>query len=286
MAWVDLWHGALLCDVLHDQPAVRGVPVPPLMEMLGHGIDFCCPKPLRGINFVDNNSGSEPCLKLVHLEADADPIARLPPPAHADEPPWSPEWAMRDWAISTWSNHTMSASYNDWHMDGRVRASETTIRDTLKRKMIKAGLLSPERGFQNLLVSCPAPGINDDVVDLQARVRYSDPKAFVLALDTKNNALLGAVEFATETERGAGITYFPSTINGYMDKKDRIIPIPEGDADGLEESSQYEGTEILELHPLVIKMPTMEELSLNDGIASISSPTSSEEESLNDGSAS
>ncbi|KAL6846908.1 hypothetical protein ACP4OV_022761 [Aristida adscensionis] len=281
MAWVDLWHGILLCDVLHDQPTLRGVPVPLPMEMLGHGIDFCCPKPLRGITFINGKPGLEPCLRLVHLDADAVPI---PLRSYEDA---SPDWAMRDWEVSIWSNHKMSNSYDDWQMDCKVKASETSIRDKLKTKMLNAGLLSagaagaqPQRAFQNLLVSYPVLGIDEDVVYLQARVRYKDPKAFVVAIDTKNNTLLGAVEFATETERGAGIVYFPSTINRFINPDDRVLPITKVDEDD-PESSQGEGTEHLKLFELVIKFPSLEE-SLNDGFASIKLP-SLEDESLNDG---
>ena len=75
----------------------------------------------------------------------------------------------------------------------------------------------------------PAPSIIDDgVVYLQARVKFMDLKVFVLALDTRDNKLLGAVEFATKRVRGASVVYFPSNIGKYIDPEDRVMPIPEG----------------------------------------------------------
>ncbi|KAL6622675.1 hypothetical protein ACP70R_032554 [Stipagrostis hirtigluma subsp. patula] len=154
---------------------------------------------------------------------------------------WSIDWAMHDWSITTWSNHKMSTSREDWHMDSKVKASDTSMGSELKAKMLNCGLLSsspsgretraPERALQNVMVSYPATGIDYDVVYLQARLRFEDPKAFVLTLDTRNNALLGAVEFATETKRGDGVVYFRSNIHRYIDPEDRFLRITKGDDD-------------------------------------------------------
>ena len=137
---------------------------------------------------------------------------------------------MFDWTITTWSNTKMTTSWKDWHEDCKVKASGTSISSMLNSKMLKYGLLSPgERAFNNILVFFPAPSIIDDgVVYLQARVKFMDLKVFVLALDTRDNKLLGAVEFATKRVRGASVVYFPSNIGKYIDPEDRVMPIPEG----------------------------------------------------------
>ena len=69
--------------------------------------------------------------------------------------------------------------------------------------MLNSGLLLPQgadpvRALGNLWVSYPAPGTDDGVVYLLARLKFEDPKAFIIALDTRENTLIGSAEFATE----------------------------------------------------------------------------------------
>lgn len=232
MGWVDLWRGVLLCDVLSPEPKLRGVPVPLPTELLnsayGQGAELFCPKSLRGITFVDKPGMEERCLRFVQLEPT--PI----PPEDSDDEGEFPDWAMRDWKVTTWSNSKMTTSWNDWKIDCTIQASKTNISSKLKWKMVQSGLLSssvpglPERALQNLLVSSPAPGMDDNnVVYLQAKVKLTDSKVFVLALDIKDNILLNAVEFATERICGSGVVYFPSNISRYIDPEARVC-FPEG----------------------------------------------------------
>jgi hypothetical protein len=187
------------------------------------------PKFLRGITFVDK-PGVKPWLKFVHLGVTAIPIS------DDDDSDEEEDWEVRDWAITTWTNTKMTSSYNDWDVDCQeAKASCTSISSKLNSKMLKSGLLSPgggakpKRAFQNLLVPSPALGIVDDgVVYLQARVKFLDPKVFVLALDTRDNKLVGAVEFGTERIRGADVVYLPSNIGKYIDPEDRVVLIPKG----------------------------------------------------------
>jgi hypothetical protein len=142
---------------------------------------------------------------------------------------------MSDWVIHTWSNSKMTASWEDWIVDCKARASHATIPRKVMSKMLNSGLLSPEganpvRALGNLWVSHPAPGTDDGVVYLLARLKFEDPKAFIIALDTRENTLLGSANFATEKKRGAGIMYFPSNISKYIDPEDRSFPISKGTA--------------------------------------------------------
>ncbi|KAK8456156.1 hypothetical protein SEVIR_4G284900v4 [Setaria viridis] len=235
MGWVDLWRGILICDVLHRKPELRGVPLPVPMELLtcnnGRGADIGgCGKSLRGIAVINQS------LRFVHLEAIVSTTFKtLPTDSDSDEETAVPHSLMSDWVITTWSNSKMSTSWDDWIKDCEAKASHTTIQSKPKSKMLNSGLLSPEganqvRALQNLWVSHPAPGINDDVVYLLARVRFRDPKAFVIALDARKNVLLGSAEFATEKKRGDGVMYFPSNISKYIAPEARVLPITTGTA--------------------------------------------------------
>ncbi|RCV23105.1 hypothetical protein SETIT_4G272800v2 [Setaria italica] len=256
MGWVDLWRGILICDVLHRKPELRGVPLPVPMELLtcnnGRGADIGgCGKSLRGIAVINQS------LRFVHLEAIVSTTSKTLPAADSDSDDEEPDSLMSDWVITTWSNSKMSTSWDDWIKDCEAKASHTTIHSKPKSKMLNSGLLSPEganqeRALQNLWVSHPAPGIDDGVVYLLARVRFQDPKAFVIALDARKNVLLGSAEFATEKKRGDGVMYFPSNISKYIAPEARVLPIT---TDGWEESSLHEGTENVEIPSLPIYFP-------------------------------
>lgn len=70
-----------------------------------------------------------------------------------------------------------------------------------------------ERALHNLLVSEPTPSMNsEDVVYLMARVKFLQHKAWVLAVDMRNNTLRGVAEFGIERERGACVIYRASSI--------------------------------------------------------------------------
>ncbi|CAN6206737.1 unnamed protein product [Urochloa humidicola] len=271
MGWVDLWRGILICDVLEEKPEIRGVPLPLPMDLLtcnnGQGADIGgCARPLRGIAVVDQ------CLRFVHLEAILSPASRTTtlPTDSSDigEEICVPDPVMSDWVIHTWSNSKMTTSWNDWVVECETRASHTTIPSKVKSKMLNSGLLTPEganpvRALQNLMVSHPAPGTDDGLVYLLARLTYQDPKAFVIALDTRENVLLGSAEFATEKKRGAGIMYFPSNISKYVDPKARFLPITKAvtGEDSWEESSMDEGTESVEFPTLDFCYPLLEILN-------------------------
>ncbi|CAL5097255.1 unnamed protein product [Urochloa decumbens] len=222
MGWVDLWRGILLCDVLSEEPTLRGVPLPMPENLMsgnnGNGFELGCPKSLRGISFISDGKSGTGCLKLVQLEAKATQL-----PYHDGR-----HFLMHDWTITTWSNTKMSSSWEDWEKGHKVQASDITIDSKLNSELLDSGLLlckSPgdcdgaERALQNLLVSDPAPGIDnahEDIVYLMARVKFLHPKAWVLALDMRNNTLRDAAEFGTERERDLRVVCCPSTLSKFM----------------------------------------------------------------------
>ncbi|OEL34038.1 hypothetical protein BAE44_0004944 [Dichanthelium oligosanthes] len=228
MGWVDLWRGILLCDVLREQPTLRGLPLPMPVDLMsgnnGNGFELGCPKSLRGISFINKDKSGQPCLKLVHLQADA---TQLPYEEHDG----LRSFLMHDWAITTWNNvrnTKMTSSWEDWHEGQRIQASCITVDNQLTAELLDSGLFldnkpqdgdGPGRALQNLMVSDPAPAIvaaDEDVVYLMARVKFLDPKAWIVALDTKNKTLRGAAEFGTEREPDARVLCCPSTISKYI----------------------------------------------------------------------
>jgi hypothetical protein len=210
MAWVDLWRSILLCDVLHPDPSLRGVPIPlpwtlmSLNDGLGVKLDFG--RHSRGISF-NRDKG---CLMLVHLE-----MHESPPPLHAaSRGLLGEEIQVLDWEVTTWSNSKMSNSLEDWHEECSVRASNITIdarmlegsglpcrpppRDHSNDEAAAATAQAQQQlELHNLSICQPTlcPNGADDVCLLVAREKYLHPNAWFLAVDMKKQGTLKHVAY-------------------------------------------------------------------------------------------
>jgi hypothetical protein len=99
-----------------------------------------------------------------------------------------------------------------------------TIDAGSKSELLQIGLLgSPGRALHNLLVSHPSPDISaaahKGVVYLMARKKikkYEHSEVWLLALDTRNNTLLGSAEFDNESQPCAPAMYCPTSIAKYI----------------------------------------------------------------------
>ncbi|RLM57983.1 hypothetical protein C2845_PM18G02240 [Panicum miliaceum] len=133
MGWVDLWRGILLCDVLHAEPSLRGVPLPlPLVEMgynYSLGMELGNPAQRRGIAFIRGKG----CLNFVHLESTEECFPEV------DEETESITVRVDDWALTTWSNKKMSNSLEDWHKESVVQASSIAIDPAISRMLKDTG---------------------------------------------------------------------------------------------------------------------------------------------------
>ncbi|CAL5072655.1 unnamed protein product [Urochloa decumbens] len=146
-----------------------------------------------------------------------------------------PAYEVDDWIVTVWSNESMECSFEDWREDFTVRGSEIRVGDAARAELLASGLLhrKPRRdddgeepepdtvveiALQNLSVSEPTPSQDgdEDVLYLMARTKLFLPKAWALAIDTRNSELLGVAEFGTERGRDVSVTYRPSTISRYM----------------------------------------------------------------------
>lgn len=218
MGWVDLWRGILLCDVLCDDPTLRGVPLPVPLDLVscdnGLGAELGSPIPFRGIAFVKRGGDNpEDCIKLVHLEVKATLV-----PDSYDVETESPSYQMHDWTIVTYTKTAITNSWKDWRRDFRIQASDVAIDTKIKSELLQSGLLGSASvpALQNLLVSYPAPDISaadhEGIVYLMARKNYQDPKGWMLAIDMRKKTLLGAAEFGVEWPICASAMYCTSSI--------------------------------------------------------------------------
>ncbi|KAL6897311.1 hypothetical protein ACP4OV_007007 [Aristida adscensionis] len=232
MGWVDLWSGILLYDLLREEdpdrpPTVRHMPLPlPMCAITfnhGLGLELGEPRPVRGIAACFK-SGKATCLKLAELQRNWECLPST------DIETGLPVFIAHGWSVTIWSNNNMAAdsSFEDWHQDFKLHASEIKISDAMRSELLSAGLLhrkpsqhgdnATELALHNLFVSEPAPSMNgeEDVVFLMARPKFLYPKVWALSLDMKSGTLLGASEFGTEKDLRGGVFYHPSTISSYM----------------------------------------------------------------------
>lgn len=214
IGWVDLWRGILLCDVLSDNPTLRGVPMPPPMpERLSdpdEGLE-CCPKPYRGIAVINN------CLKVVELQVCGD---QLP---YYDSETDGPDFKILNWTLTTYTNSKITTT-NDWEIDCTVEASDISIDEAVDSEMLRCGLLlkahtneDAGRNLQNLHTCQPVLCPDDEgIVYLITRSKFLHPKAWVLAVNMRKKRVQAMASIETERSLDSSLAFFPSRISSYI----------------------------------------------------------------------
>jgi hypothetical protein len=213
IGWVDLWRGILLCDLLTEKHNLRYVPMPPPnLENHAERIE-CCPKPYRSIAAIGNS------LRVVELEVHGD---RLP---YNDPETGGPNFRFHDWTLTT---YTKSKSENnstwDWVIDCTVKASDIKIKETVRSALLRCGHFckpqnseAAECNLQNLYTCQPVLGLDDKgIVYLIMRFKFLHPKAWILAVDMRNNSVQAMIKIASKRSKDFLLAYCGSRISSYM----------------------------------------------------------------------
>ncbi|KAM3384663.1 hypothetical protein ACQJBY_008979 [Aegilops geniculata] len=175
MCWVDLWRGIVFCDMLSENHALTGVPLPlPLIYYSGDRCEILGPgRHHRGIAFLDG------CARLVEVVSDYVGIA--------GETGFGC-FRVESWTITAWYNNDVhNNSYDDWHVDITLKASNIILSDHSEKLPL---------GLQHLFVSDPTICMNNGdgyIVYLTAREKYTHPKSWIIAVDLKSHMVQSVV---------------------------------------------------------------------------------------------
>ncbi|XP_037428630.1 uncharacterized protein LOC119294530 [Triticum dicoccoides] len=188
VAWVDLWHNIIFCDVLAKRPKLRYLKLP--SEPRDRGFN---PRSVRDIAVFGNT------IKYVAMLLRPDDTSSSKVP--------SCRWMATAWSIDK-SRH---ASAKDWRMVCKL--------DSTRIMVDAAGTAASFPTLSSLCGSLPTLSLqNDAIVYFLAKIDFSPRQrtAWVLAVDMKNETVEQVVEFPAERTYCVAEGYDASRISAYL----------------------------------------------------------------------
>ncbi|CAN6307437.1 unnamed protein product [Urochloa humidicola] len=204
IAWVDLWRGIFLCDVLKDSPVLQDVPLPvPARSNWDCLLEQCDPRYFRDVNVSQNKDS----IKYVEMEfwspSDTTPDSYT-------------EWVCstsrksivtRDgWKSTTWSMAIpMIGSYEDWHRDCEVDIKDITLDDASSschsNLLSMLGCSKTTQTLKELPMAYPTISMDGNVVYLLSRISFEHGKLeMAFAIDMRKGRLQGLAELDAQKD--------------------------------------------------------------------------------------
>uniref|UniRef100_A0A0E0B6M0 DUF1618 domain-containing protein n=1 Tax=Oryza glumipatula TaxID=40148 RepID=A0A0E0B6M0_9ORYZ len=186
MAWVELWRGILLCNVLLDDSEPHFIPLPPPLkadnELIGDAQEF------RDIAVVQGY------IKYVEIQS-----------------------CISDgWVAATWSRKiTLDSWEGGWRKDCELHVSD--ISGSLPELLGDEEARTAQLNLQSLHTGNPTTSLqDDDVVYFLAKVGLRDDKSYVLAVNMRSKTLQGAACFGAERVLDMNFTCTQSRISHHL----------------------------------------------------------------------
>ncbi|CAM0953188.1 unnamed protein product [Alopecurus aequalis] len=195
VAWVDLWHNIVRCDVLAELPVLRSLELPPPI-LLYNEVRGGNPRSLRDIALLDGS------FKYVQIQ----PGSRAATLGY-----WQ-------WEVTVWSIKISSSSAEDWKAEYKLKSSEIEIPQASLQ--INAGI--PQPTLSTLHVGLPNLSLQEDgIVYLLSKVNHcdNDHVAWVLAVDMRNKTIKKVEEFNPSRTLGLAKGYSASSISKFLKGK-------------------------------------------------------------------
>ncbi|KAM0899422.1 hypothetical protein ACQ4PT_021291 [Festuca glaucescens] len=182
VAWVDLWHNIILCNVLAERPKLH------CLELLGATVS------------VDESSHRDPsCIRDIALLDDG--LFRFVEMQFHVAQPGSSSGTSGYWEAKVWSAKPGSSSAKDWHADYELRFSDIPELPILRVDPGKAQptLSTLHTGMPNLSLQ------EDGIVYFLSKVYHcnNDHVAWALVVDMRNKKIqkVGVVAYSTVPRR-------------------------------------------------------------------------------------
>ncbi|KAK3135468.1 hypothetical protein QOZ80_5BG0419290 [Eleusine coracana subsp. coracana] len=213
MGFVDLWRGILFCDVLKGEgksipQQLHYVPLPP--RLLPHSICKGDARLSRDIAVVKDEEGRS-MITYVEMQVQWKP-----------DQGFSGSDAKDGWVTRTWKMLVSAICLEDgWIEDCTLESSVIPVDNNPHIKQLPEALDHEGKqmpSFCGIDVRQPTLRIHDGdgIVYFMVKKNRMDPKAWVIAVDMKKNALLEAAEFAAERTVDITFVYMYSRISKYL----------------------------------------------------------------------
>ncbi|KAM0860632.1 hypothetical protein ACQ4PT_046407 [Festuca glaucescens] len=210
VGWVDLWKGIAVCNVLHEIPVLRFIPLPQLMP--GHM------EGSKSSGAIRNVSCSNGMIKFVEVEKherhDADERS-LDDMDTLYDSDCLPKSKVIGWRAMTW--HRM-ISWDHWRKGSMAYDKEISV-DCQRHSMLLPELKDNNEGqltLKNLLAAFPVPTLTcdcDDIVYMLCQTKSGYKKSWLISVDLKKKILVQMAPFSLQGYFGPAQ---PSELSNYL----------------------------------------------------------------------
>ncbi|XBI67869.1 hypothetical protein VPH35_047146 [Triticum aestivum] len=229
VAWVDLWRGILLCDVLVEPPViVQDIPLPvPARENWGRLLWQLDPNYIRDVAM----SRHKDTIKYIQMEIWTPRMLHKDPDSYLDWVRCKPsvtQVAPGGWKAKTWSlaiPPVGAASFADWQPDCEIGVEHCNIDDddllsdsdsgsdaTLRLEKLRMAMANPSK---------PTISIYDsDIVYFVSSIKPEgmEELEMLIAVNVRNKILLGVAQRAAQKNINHMPAFLTSEISTYLSK--------------------------------------------------------------------
>ncbi|GJN34393.1 hypothetical protein PR202_gb23049 [Eleusine coracana subsp. coracana] len=202
VAWVDLWHGILICDLLRNNQELRYIELPMLLA----------PNPGGNPMFFRNIVVLEGCIKLFEMQY-MGLVSHPGCTSCMNAEGWEWEAATKILKFSD------MVSANNWEEDCRIKFSDVPVNSPAYARMLPLQEGEDTKlTLKRLRGGYPALSLHDqDVVYITSRPDSFGYNASVIAVDMRNKTIKDVADFGSERPIGYCFIYLQSAISKHLD---------------------------------------------------------------------
>ncbi|CAM0872440.1 unnamed protein product [Alopecurus aequalis] len=243
IAWVDLWRGIIVCNILMEDPFIYFIPLPkPGFNLYRDGD----PMPVRDVAscngvikvvemehfyrkevIIPDNSRSNKRFKMTKDLDSTDVIydyeLLLLPQEDLLDPEEEVTYVPDGWKIRTCYRHT---SWEYWRKGHNIHANDILANNT-RHSILLPQLCNGRAGkstLRNMTTTCPCLSINgDDVVYLMSKVHFDDKTAWIVGVDLRKQTVEMLEPYSAERARCLRADFLPCAFSEYLNTTSRHV---------------------------------------------------------------